>query len=142
MAPLLPMHTLGHGFVPAAIHSGGLRYHGMAPLVSHMVATGLVEARAYQQRECFAEAVRFARAEGIIPAPEPSHALRAVAEEVERAREEGVERTILFNLCGHGNFDMGAYDAFLSGEMTDYELPQDELDQAAAELEGLPALPG
>ena len=85
--------------------------------------------------------MRFARAEGIIPAPEPSHALRAVAEEVDRARQEGVERTILFNLCGHGNFDMGAYDAFLSGEMSDYELPQDELDQAAAELEGLPAIP-
>ena len=141
MAPLLPMHTLGHGFVPAAIHSGGLRYHGMAPLVSHMVHTGLIEARAYHQSECFAEAVRFARAEGIIPAPEPSHALRAVAEEVERAREEGVERTILFNLCGHGNFDMGAYDAYLSGEMTDFELPQAELDEAAAELEGLPPLP-
>jgi tryptophan synthase beta chain len=113
----------------------------MAPLVSHMVQSGLVEPRAYHQRECFAEAVRFARAEGIIPAPEPSHALRAVTEEVERAREEGVERTILFNLCGHGNFDMGAYDAFLSGEMVDYELPEAELDQAAAELEGLPALP-
>jgi len=141
MAPLLAMHTLGHGFVPPAIHSGGLRYHGMAPLVSHLVHTGLVEARAYHQRECFAEAVRFARAEGIIPAPEPSHALRAVAEEVERAREEGVARTILVNLCGHGNFDMAAYDAYLSGEMTDYELPQEELDQAAAELEGLPSLP-
>jgi tryptophan synthase beta chain len=141
MAPLLAMHTLGHGFVPPAIHSGGLRYHGMAPLVSHLVHTGLVEARAYHQRECFAEAVRFARAEGIIPAPEPSHALRAVAEEVERAREEGVARTILVNLCGHGNFDMGAYDAYLSGEMSDYELPQEELDQAAAELEGLPSLP-
>ena len=141
MAPLLAMHTLGHGFVPPAIHSGGLRYHGMAPLVSHLVHTGLVEARAYKQGECFAEAVRFARCEGIIPAPEPSHALRAVVEEVERAREEGVERTILFNLCGHGNFDMAAYDAYLSGEMVDIELPQEELDLAAAELEGLPALP-
>ncbi len=141
MAPLLPMHTLGHGFVPAAIHSGGLRYHGMAPLVSHLVHTGLVEARAYNQSECFAEAVRFARAEGIIPAPEPSHALRAVAEEVERAREEGVERTILFNLCGHGNFDMAAYDAYLSGAMVDQPLAQEELDLAAAELEGLPAIP-
>ncbi len=140
-APLLAMHTLGHGFVPAPIHSGGLRYHGMAPLVSHLVHTGLVEARAYNQSECFAEAVRFARAEGIIPAPEPSHALRAVAEEVERAREEGVERTILFNLCGHGNFDMAAYDAYLSGEMVDQPLAQQELDLAAAELEGLPAIP-
>ena len=88
-APLLAMHTLGHGFVPPAIHSGGLRYHGMAPLVSHLVHTGLVEARAYKQSECFAEAVRFARAEGIIPAPEPSHALRAVVEEVERAARGG-----------------------------------------------------
>jgi tryptophan synthase beta chain len=140
-APLLPMHTLGHGFVPPAIHSGGLRYHGMAPLVSHMVQIGIIEPRAYHQSECFAEAVRFARAEGIIPAPEPSHALRAVTEEVDRAREEGVERTILFNLCGHGNFDMGAYDAFLRGEMADYELPQQKLDEAAADLEGLPAIP-
>ncbi len=141
MAPLLPMHTLGHGFVPPAIHSGGLRYHGMAPLVSHLVHTGLVEARAYNQSECFAEAVRFARSEGIIPAPEPSHALRAVVEEVERAREEGVERTILFNLCGHGNFDMAAYDAYLAGELVDLPLAQEELDIAAAELEGLPAIP-
>jgi tryptophan synthase beta chain len=140
MAPLLPMHTLGHGFVPDAIHAGGLRYHGMAPLVSHLVHTGLVEARAYPQRECFAEAVRFARAEGIIPAPEPSHALRAVAEEVERAREEGVERTILFNLCGHGNFDMAAYDAYLSGRMVDHELPQEELDRAAEDLAALPQI--
>ncbi len=140
MTPLLPMHTLGHGFVPPAIHSGGLRYHGMAPLVSHLVHTGLVEARAYNQSECFAEAVRFARTEGIIPAPEPSHAIRAVVEEVERAREEGVERTILFNLCGHGNFDMAAYDAYLAGQLVDVPLAQEELDAAAAELEGLPAL--
>ena len=123
-APLLAMHTLGHGFVPAAIHSGGLRYHGMAPLISHMVQTGIMEARAYHQSECFAEAVRFARAEGIIPAPEPPRAARG-GRGGRAAREEGVERTILFNLCGHGNFDMGAYDAFLNGEMTDYELPQE-----------------
>jgi tryptophan synthase beta chain len=141
MAPLLPMHSLGHGFVPPAIHSGGLRYHGMAPLVSHLVRTGLVEARAYQQRECFAEAVRFARAEGIIPAPEPSHAIRAVVEEVERAREEGVERTILFNLCGHGHFDMSAYADALSGRLEDYDLPQAELDRAAEAMAGLPAAP-
>jgi tryptophan synthase beta chain len=140
MAPLLPMHSLGHGFVPPAIHSGGLRYHGMAPLVSHLVHTGLVEARAYQQTECFREAVRFARTEGIIPAPEPSHAIRAVVEEVERAEEEGVAKTILFNLCGHGHFDMSAYDEYLSGEMVDYDLPQDDLDRAARDMEGLPAL--
>jgi tryptophan synthase beta chain len=141
MAPLLAMHSLGHGFVPPAIHSGGLRYHGMAPMVSHLVQTGMVEARAYQQRECFEAAVRFARAEGIIPAPEPSHAIRAVIDEVERAREEGVERTILFNLCGHGHFDMAAYDEYFSGRMQDYELPQEELDRSAEAMDALPALP-
>jgi tryptophan synthase beta chain len=140
MAPLLPMHSLGHGFIPPAIHSGGLRYHGMAPLVSHLVNTGLVEPRAYQQTECFREAVRFARCEGIIPGPEPTHAIRAVVEEVERAREEGVAKTILFNLSGHGHFDMSAYDDYLSGRMQDFELPQEELDRAAKDLEGLPAL--
>ncbi len=140
LAPLLPMHTLGHGFVPAGIHSGGLRYHGMAPLVSHMVHTGLVEARAYHQRECFAEGVRFARSEGIIPAPEPTHALRAVREEVERAAQEGVDRTILVNLCGHGNFDMSAYEDYLAGTMVDYELPEAELEVAAAELAELPTI--
>jgi tryptophan synthase beta chain len=97
-----------------------------------------VEARAYQQRECFAEAVRFARCEGILPAPEPSHALRAMAEEVERAREEGVSRRILLNLCGHGHFDMAAYDDYLSGRMVDMELPQEDLDRAALSLAGLP----
>jgi tryptophan synthase beta chain len=141
MTPLLPMHSLGHSFVPPSIHSGGLRYHGMAPLVSHLVHTGLVEARAYQQRECFAQAVAFGRAEGIIPAPEASHAIRAVVAEVERAREEGVSRNILFNLCGHGNFDMAAYESYLSGEMIDSAYSQDELDRATAELAGMPGLP-
>lgn len=140
LTPLMPMHTLGHGFLPAGIHAGGLRFHGMAPLVSHLVHTGVVEARAYDQRECFAAAVTFARAEGIIPAPESSHAIRATLEEVERARQEGVERTLLFNLSGHGHFDMAAYDAFLSGSLVDAELDQAELDRAAAEIEGLPAL--
>lgn len=140
MTPLLPMHTLGHDFLPAGIHAGGLRYHGMAPLVSHLVHTGLVEARAYEQRDCFAAAITFARSEGIIPAPEASHAIRAVFDEVERAREDGAERTILFNLSGHGNFDMGAYDAYLSGGMVDAELPQSELDRAAGVLAGLPTL--
>ena len=140
MTPLLPMHSLGHGFIPPAIHSGGLRYHGMAPLVSHLVQLGLVEARAYHQTECFREAVRFARTEGIIAGPEPTHAIRAVVAEVERAREEGVSRTILFNLSGHGHFDMSAYDDYLSGRMSDFELPQEVLDRAARDLEGLPAL--
>ena len=104
--------------------------------------SGAVEARAYNQRECFAEALRFARSEGIIPAPEPSHALRALREEVERADAEGAERTFLVNLCGHGNFDMAAYETYLAGELVDHELPQSELDAAAAELAELPAIPG
>ena len=140
MTPLMPMHTLGHGFIPAGIHAGGLRYHGMAPLVSHLVHTGLIEPRAYDQRDCFAAAITFARTEGIIPAPESSHAIRATIDEVERAREEGVSRTILFNLSGHGFFDMSAYDAYLSGSLVDAELDQSELDRAAKELEGLPPL--
>lgn len=140
MTPLMPMHTLGHGFLPAGIHAGGLRYHGMAPLVSHLVQLGLVEPRAYDQRSCFEAAITFARAEGIIPAPETSHAIRATIEEVERARAEGVSRTILFNLSGHGNFDMAAYDAYLAGEMVDAELPEDELERARAELAGLPGV--
>jgi tryptophan synthase beta chain len=138
LTPLLPMHSLGHAFKPAPIHAGGLRYHGMAPLISHLVQLGLVEPRAYTQNECFAEAVRFARCEGIVPAPEPSHALRAVAQEAARADEEGVERTILFNLCGHGHFDLSAYDDFLAGRLVDHELPQAELDEAAAVLAGMP----
>jgi tryptophan synthase beta chain len=140
LTPLLPMHTLGHDFIPEPIHSGGLRYHGAAPLVSHLLQLGLIEAVAYPQRECFAEAVRFARTEGIIPAPEPTHAIRAVVAEVERAREEGVAKTILFNLCGHGHFDLAAYDAYFSGAMEDIELSQETLDAAAAKLEGLPAI--
>ena len=140
LTPLMPMHTLGHGFIPDTIHSGGLRYHGAAPMVSHLLNLGLIEAVAYPQRECFTEAVRFARTEGIIPAPEPTHAIRQVVAEVERAREEGVSKTILFNLCGHGNFDLAAYDAFFSGTMEDIELPQSELDAAAKSLEGLPAI--
>ena len=140
LTPLMPMHTLGHGFIPDTIHSGGLRYHGAAPMVSHLLNLGLIEAVAYPQRECFTEAVRFARTEGIIPAPEPTHAIRQVVAEVERAREEGVSKTILFNLCGHGNFDLAAYDAFFSGTMEDIELPQSALDDAAKSLEGLPAI--
>ena len=113
----------------------------MAPLVSHLVHTGLVEARAYGQLECFKEAVTFGRTEGIIPAPEASHAIRGVVDEVERAREEGVSKTILFNLCGHGNFDMAAYQQYLHGEMIESPFTEAELDRATAELSGMPALP-
>jgi len=140
LTPLMPMHSLGHGFIPDTIHSGGLRYHGAAPMVSHLLQLGLIEARAYKQRECFTEAVRFARTEGIIPAPEPTHAIKAVVDEVARAKEEGVSKTILFNLCGHGNFDLAAYDAFFDGSMVDIELSQADLDASALTLEGLPVI--
>jgi tryptophan synthase beta chain len=132
--PLLKMHTLGHGFIPAPVHAGGLRYHGMSPLLSHMYELGLFEAVAKPQRECFAAALTFAKAEGIIPAPEPSHAIAAVVEEAKRCAESGEEKVILTALCGHGHFDMVAYERYLSGEMVDYELPQDQIDAALASL--------
>lgn len=115
--PLLKMHTLGNDFRPAPIHAGGLRYHGMAPMVSHLYDQGFLEARAYAQDACFEAALQFARTEGLIPAPESSHAIRAAIDEALDAREAGEERVILFNLSGHGHFDMGAYDAYLSGEL-------------------------
>jgi tryptophan synthase beta chain len=121
MTPLLKMYTLGHRFRPAPIHAGGLRYHGMAPLVSHLYALGLIEARAYAQNTCFDAALQFARSEGIVPAPESSHAIRAAIDEALEAREAGEERVILFNLSGHGYFDMAAYDAYLAGELVDVE---------------------
>jgi len=137
--PLMKMHTLGHEFIPDPVHAGGLRYHGMSPLLSHMYELGLFEAVAKAQRECFAAAVTFARAEGILPAPEPSHAIAAVVEEAKRCAESGEEKVILTALCGHGHFDMVAYERYLSGEMTDYDLPQDRIDAA---LKNLPAVPG
>ena len=115
--PLLKMHTLGNDFRPAPIHAGGLRYHGMAPMISHLYDQGFLEARAYAQETCFEAALQFARTEGLIPAPESSHAIRAAIDEALAAREAGEERVILFNLSGHGHFDMGAYDAYLSGEL-------------------------
>jgi tryptophan synthase beta chain len=133
--PLLKMHTLGHQFIPDPVHAGGLRYHGMSPLLSHMYELGLFEAVAKQQRECFGAAVTFARAEGILPAPEPSHALAAVIEEARRCAETGEEKVILTALCGHGHFDMVAYERYLTGEMPDFELPQERIDAA---LTGLP----
>jgi tryptophan synthase beta chain len=138
LTPLMPMYTLGHDFVPAPVHAGGLRYHGDAPMLCGLVRAGVIEPRAYKQNETFEAAVRFARSEGIIPAPEPAHAIRAVIEEAEAAKEAGEERTILFGLCGHGNFDLGAYDAYLSGTLEDPEFS--EADMAAA-LERLPAAP-
>jgi tryptophan synthase beta chain len=132
--PLLKMHTLGHDFVPDPIHSGGLRYHGMSPLLSHIYELGLFEAVAKPQRECFAAGVTFARAEGIVPAPEPTHALAACIEEALRCKETGEEKVILTALCGHGHLDLAAYDAYLAGDVVDYELSQDAVDDALTRL--------
>ena len=141
MTPLMPMYTLGHGFIPPPVHAGGLRYHGDSPMVSALVKHGLVEARAYRQNECFAGAIQFARTEGIIPAPEPTHALQATIQEALAAKEAGEERVILFGLCGHGNFDMAAYDAYLAGTLEDPEFSQDDADAALAALPtGTPSL--
>ena len=119
LTPLMKMHTLGHDFVPDPIHAGGLRYHGMSPLISHVYELGLMEAVAIPQTECFAAAIQFARTEGIVPAPEPTHALAAAVREALRAKETGEKTVILTALCGHGHFDLAAYDAYLSGRMTD-----------------------
>jgi tryptophan synthase beta chain len=128
------MHTLGHGFVPPSIHAGGLRYHGAAPLLSQLVADSIVEATAYGQTAVFEAAIQFARSEGIIPAPESAHAIRATIDEALRAREAGDKRVILFNLSGHGHFDMGAYDAYLAGALQDYAYPAEAIQQALTEL--------
>jgi tryptophan synthase beta chain len=134
LTPLLKMHTLGHDFVPDPIHAGGLRYHGMAPLLSHIYELGLFEAVAKPQSECFEAGVLFARTEGIVPAPEPTHALAAAIEEARRCAETGEEKVILTALCGHGHFDMSAYDRYLSGAMEDFALPQERIDSSLARL--------
>jgi tryptophan synthase beta chain len=134
MTPLVKMHTLGHDFVPDPIHAGGLRYHGMSPLLSHIYELGMFEAEAIDQTVCFDAAVRFARAEGIIPAPEPTHALAAAIREAEACKETGEEKVILTALCGHGHFDMAAYDAYFRGELTDYEYPEEKVRQAMARV--------
>lgn len=134
LTPLMKMHTLGHGFVPAGIHAGGLRYHGMSPLVSHLHELGLIEAQAVKQTDAFAAAVLFARTEGILPAPEPTHALKLAIDEAKAAKETGEARTILFGLCGHGHFDLAAYDSYLSGSLRDYEHPAEAIDTALADL--------
>jgi tryptophan synthase beta chain len=123
------------------VHAGGLRYHGDAPMLCGLVKAGAVEARAYRQNETFEAAVRFARCEGIIPAPEPAHAIRAVIEEAEAAKQAGEERTILFGLCGHGHFDLAAYDAYLAGDLQDPEFSEADLNAALDKLpEGTPAI--
>ena len=138
LTPLLRMHTLGSAFVPPGFHAGGLRYHGMSPLVSHLLELGLIEARACRQTECFDAALQFARAEGILPAPEASHAVRGAIDEALKCRAAGVGRTILFNLCGHGHFDMQAYADHFAGRLEDHDY--DEADLATA-LAALPAAP-
>ncbi|HKI51523.1 MAG TPA: TrpB-like pyridoxal phosphate-dependent enzyme [Geothermobacteraceae bacterium] len=134
MAPISRMYTLGHDFMPPGIHAGGLRYHGAAPLVSQLLHEGVIEARAVGQVGCFEAAVQFSRAEGIIPAPESSHAIRAAIDEALQAKEEEQEKTILFNLSGHGHVDMAAYDAFFSGQLEDYEYPSEAIEKSLAHL--------
>jgi tryptophan synthase beta chain len=130
MTPLVKMHTLGHPFVPDPIHAGGLRYHGMAPLVSHLHELGIIEAEALHQNETFNRSVAFARAEGIIPGPEPTHAVASAMIEAEKAKETGEEKVILFNLSGHGHFDMASYAAYFGGELIDYEHPEERIAEA------------
>jgi tryptophan synthase beta chain len=134
MTPLLKMHTLGHTFMPAGIHAGGLRYHGSAPLVSLLLEEGLIDAVAINQLAAFESAVQFSRTEGIVPAPESAHAIRAAVNEALDAREKGEDRTILFGLSGHGNFDLAAYQRYLAGDLVDYEHPQARIDEALTHL--------
>jgi tryptophan synthase beta chain len=139
LTPLTKMHTLGSTFTPPGFHAGGLRYHGMAPLVSHVKEVGLIEARAVHQLGCFEAGVQFARAEGILPAPEANHAVRGAIDEALKCKQEGVSRSILFNLCGHGHFDMQAYMDYFGGKLRDQDYDEAELAMALA---GLPSVPG
>ena len=137
LTPLVKMHTLGSGYVPPGFHAGGLRYHGMAPLLSHITELGYITPRAYQQLACFEAGLQFARAEGILPAPEANHAVKGAIDEALRCREEGVSRCILFNLCGHGHFDMQAYRDYMDGKLVDQEYDESEIAMALA---GLPSV--
>jgi tryptophan synthase beta chain len=139
LTPLVKMHTLGHGFIPAGIHAGGLRYHGMAPLISHLVELGLIEAQAVLQTAAFESAIKFARTEGILPAPESTHAIRVGIEHAIRAKEAGEDKTILIGLSGHGHFDLAAYDSYLSGSIVDLEYPAEAVATAMADLPKVPA---
>ncbi len=136
--PLLPMYTLGHDYVPAPIHAGGLRYHGMAPIVSHLLKENLIEAKAYHQLDTFQAGVMWARSEGFIPAPETNHVIAAVVDEARRAKEEGKEKVILFNWSGHGMVDLASYEAYLTGKLIPHELPDEEIDRALRAIEGFP----
>lgn len=138
MTPLLPMHSLGHDFIPPPIHAGGLRYHGMAPLVSQGIVEGLLTPRAFHQLECYEAAITFARTEGIICAPETSHAIAATIQEAKKAKEEGKEKVILFNMSGHGLMDLTGYKSYLAGKLEDYPLPDEEMKKSLKGIEGLP----
>jgi tryptophan synthase beta chain len=138
LAPVAAMHTLGHDFVPESIHAGGLRYHGMAPLISHLVQLGLIRAEAYLQNDIFGSAITFARSEGIIPAPESAHAIHGAVTTAKKADEEGKSKTILFNLSGHGHFDMAAYDNYLAGKLVDVAFDEAEMERALKAIESLP----
>ncbi len=138
MTPLMKMHTLGHDFIPDPIHAGGLRYHGMSPLLSHVYELGLIEALAIHQTECFEAGVNFARTEGIVPAPEPTHALAATIRSALEAKEAGEERVIVTALCGHGHLDLAAYDRYFSGDMSDYEYPEDRVRSSLTRLPQVP----
>ncbi|MDN5214280.1 TrpB-like pyridoxal phosphate-dependent enzyme [Fulvivirgaceae bacterium BMA12] len=134
MTPLLPMYTLGHNFVPAPIHAGGLRYHGAGVVVSQLLKDKLIEAQSHDQLECFDVGVKFAKAEGIIPAPEANHGIATVVQEAMKCKEEGVSKTILFNLCGHGNFDMAAYEAYFNGGLVKHEVTTEDINASLAKL--------
>ncbi|MFN8353538.1 MAG: TrpB-like pyridoxal phosphate-dependent enzyme [Spirosomataceae bacterium] len=134
MTPLIPMYTLGHNFVPSPIHAGGLRYHGAGAIISQLLKDQLIEAQAYHQNRCFEAGLEFARAEGIIPAPEATHAIACVIDEALKCKESGETKTILFNLCGHAHFDMAAYDAYLSGKLIDHEISDEEIADSLQEI--------
>ena len=135
LTPIVKMYTLGHDFVPEGIHAGGLRYHGASPLVSQLLSEGLIEAQAYPQLSVFSSAITFAKSEGMLPAPESAHAVHGAIAEAKNADAEGVEKVILFNLSGHGFFDMAAYDDFLAGKLADHEHSEEKVREA---LLGLP----
>ncbi len=139
MAPILKMHTLGHAFVPPPVHAGGLRYHGMAPIICHLAQLGMVEARAEYQKPVFEAGIQFARTEGIIPAPEPAHAVKVVIDEAIACRESGQSKNILLALSGHGHFDLGAYEEYLAGNLQDYEFPEEKMKEALASLPEVPS---
>ncbi len=135
MTPLLPMYTLGHNFVPAPIHAGGLRYHGAGVIVSQLLRDNLIEACSHDNLEVFEAGMLFAKTEGIIPAPEANHGIATAIHEANKCKEEGVSRTILFNLCGHGYFDMQAYDDYLEGKLVRHEITTEEIQNSLAELD-------